>query len=191
MPSAASFPCSACQSSSWPTIAAACRPIMAGRTSPSSWPRSPCRRSRGVSTRSTSVVPIDQVRRDNLETHNAQFGTATSRYKSMWPRNQGVGPGGGLSVGPGGGMSVGPGGGLSVGPGGGLSVGPGGGLSIGPGGGLSVAPNGGLSVLSGQDTYRSVIPPWHIFVQELEKRRMQQFADMIRQHISYVCQGRF
>ena len=102
-----------------------------------------------------------------------------------------VGPGGGMSVGPGGGMSVGPGGGLSVGPGGGLSVGPGGGLSVGPGGGLSVAPNGGLSVLSGEDTYRSVIPPWHIFVQELEKRGMQQFADMIRQHISYVRQGRF
>ena len=96
-----------------------------------------------------------------------------------------------MSVGPGGGLSVGPGGGLSVGPGGGLSVGPGGGLSVGPGGGLSVAPNGGLSVLSGEDTYRGVIPPWHIFVQELEKSGMQQFADMIRQHISYLRQGRF
>lgn len=50
--------------------------------------------------------------------------------RNTWPRDQYIGPGGGLYIGPGGGMYIGPGGGASIGPGGGMSIGPGGGLGI-------------------------------------------------------------
>jgi hypothetical protein len=61
-----------------------------------------------------------------------------------WPRNQSIGPNGGLSIGPGGGMSIGP------------------------------------------TPYYSNIPPWPVFVKELEKRGLDQYAAMIRQHLPHV-----
>ncbi len=56
---------------------------------------------------------------------------------------------------------------------------------------MSVGPGGGLSISSGSDTYRSNIPPWHLFAVELEKRSMQKLADIIRQNVSYVRAGKF
>lgn len=76
-------------------------------------------------------------------------------------------------------LSTGQNGGQSTGPGGGLSTGPGGGMSTGPGGGMSTGPEGGLS--TGPEPCYLRIPPWHIFVQELEKRGMDDIAEQIRQ----------
>jgi hypothetical protein len=63
---------------------------------------------------------------------------------------------------------------LYIGPGGGLSTGPGGGLYAGPGGGMYAGSDG---------IYMSNIPPWHIFIRELEKREKHEIAELIRKHL--------
>ena len=61
------------------------------------------------------------------------------------------------------------------------STGPGGGLSTGPGGGMSTGPGGGMS--TGPTPYMSNIPPWHVFISELEKRGLYNYATMIKTHL--------
>jgi len=101
----------------------------------------------------------------------------------MWIRNKYTGPGGGLYTGPGGGMYTGPGGGMYTGPGGGLYTGPGGGLYTGPGGGLYTGPGGGLYTGSDSQPYMSNIPPWPVYVKELERRGYKEEAELIKKYI--------
>ena len=79
--------------------------------------------------------------------------------ENTWPRDQYPGPGGGLCTGPGGGMYTGPGGGLYTGPGGGMYTGP------------------------CDNTYRSNIPPWPVFIEYLERHGQQDIANLIRSHM--------
>ena len=51
----------------------------------------------------------------------------------------------------------------------------------GPGGGLYTGPSGGAYTGPG-NSYISNIPPWPIFVRELEKRGYKKEADLIRKY---------
>ena len=51
----------------------------------------------------------------------------------------------------------------------------------GPGGGLYTGPGGGL--YTGPVPYMSNVPPWPVFIEELEKRGMHQYVELIKAHL--------
>jgi hypothetical protein len=81
-----------------------------------------------------------------------------------------------------GGMSTALYGGLSTALYGGLSTALYGGLSTALYGGLSSAIGGGMST-STSNVYRSNIPPWPVFLREIESRGYNSQARLIRQHL--------
>ncbi|WP_201715589.1 hypothetical protein [Rossellomorea arthrocnemi] len=89
---------------------------------------------------------------------------------------------GGLSTSQYGGMSTSQYGGLSTAQYGGLSTAQYGGLSTAQYGGLSTSPGGGMST-SSTDINMSNIPPWPVFLKELESRGYISQAELIRSHL--------
>ena len=99
-----------------------------------------------------------------------------------WPRNLSTSQYGGLSTSQYGGMSTSQYGGMSTSQYGGLSTSQYGGLSTSQYGGLSTLQYGGMST-SSSNIYKSNIPPWPIFLLELEARGYIAQAQLIRRHI--------
>jgi hypothetical protein len=81
-----------------------------------------------------------------------------------------------------GGLSTARYGGLSTARYGGLSTARYGGLSTARYGGLSSSIGGGMST-SSVEVYRSNIPPWPVFLREVENRGYEAEARLIRQHL--------
>ena len=104
-------------------------------------------------------------------------GMSTSQYGGMSTSQYG-----GMSTSQYGGLSTSQYGGLSTSQYGGLSTSQYGGLSTSQYGGLSTSPGGGMSS-SPSKVYRSNIPPWPVFLRELEARGYQTQAAQIRKYL--------
>ena len=107
-----------------------------------------------------------------------------------WPRNLSTSQYGGLSTSQYGGMSTSQYGGMSTSQYGGMSTSQYGGMSTSQYGGLSTSQYGGLSTSQGggmstssSNVYKSNIPPWPVFLLELETRGYLAQAQLIRRHI--------
>ena len=53
----------------------------------------------------------------------------------------------------------------------------------GPGGGMYTGPGGGMYTGADSNPYMSNIPPWHIFIRELEKRGYISEANLIKKYL--------
>lgn len=93
------------------------------------------------------------------------------------------GVGGGMYTGVGGGLYTGVGGGLYTGVGGGLYTGVGGGLYTGVGGGLYSGVGGGMYKEADSNPYSSNIPPWPVFLREVEARGFHAEGKIIRAYL--------
>ncbi|MDB4915082.1 MAG: hypothetical protein JWM95_2726 [Gemmatimonadetes bacterium] len=104
-------------------------------------------------------------------------GMSTSQYGGMSTSEYG-----GMSTSQYGGLSTSQYGGLSKSQYGGLSRAQYGGLSRSQYGGLSKSASGGMST-SALNVYRSNIPPWPVFLRELEARGYQTEAALVREYL--------
>ena len=130
------------------------------------------------------VIPNMRLWPRNLSTSRGD-GLSTSQYGGMSTSQYGgmsTSQYGGMSTSQYGGLSTSQYGGLSTSQYGGLSTSQFGGLSTSQFGGLSSSAGGGMST-SSTNVYLSNIPPWPVYLREVEARGYKAQGRLIRQHL--------